>query len=465
MSQGVRIAVVGGGVTGLSAAHRLRTLLGPTAEILVLEAADRTGGKIRTVDLAGHRMDVGAEAFLARRPEMPLLLAELGLAGAVGERGELVHPSGLPSLIRSGAAAHPMPQHTLMGIPASAAGLGALVGPDTRARIAAERTRPLEWAAGDDTDVASLVSDRFGAEVTRNCVDPLLGGVYSGSAATIGVRAALPTLAAALDAGAASLGEAVERALPQSRPGPVFGAVRGGYDVLLRALEAAAAAEIRLSTRASGLTPSGDGWWLDPVGQVDAVILAVPAPELATLLGRNAVPAAAAAASIELASSAVVALALPPDAPLPRNSGMLVATGESTHAKACTLSSRKWPSLGGPDSQLLRMSFGRYGQEDVVDLPDAQLIALAIEDLRTMFGVTGTPLDAVVQRWHDGLPQYGPGHDGKVAAIESGVAALPGLAVAGALLRGVGVPACVAGGRAAAEQIVAKVTGRAAGRV
>lgn len=454
----MRIAVVGGGVTGLSAAHRLRSLLGPTAEIIVLEADVRTGGKIHTVDLAGHRMDVGAEAFLARRPEVPRLLAELGIADL------LVHPSGLPSSILAGGVAHAMPQRTLMGIPASAEGLGALVGPATRARIAAEAARPLEWERGGDTDVASLVSDRFGDEVTRTCVDPLLGGVYSGAAATIGVRAALPTLAAALDAGAQSLSAAVERALPPARPGPVFGAVRGGYDLLLRALEKASGAVIMLGATASGLTRgagSAGGWWLDPVGHVDAVVLAVPAPQLAELVAGVSSATARAAGSIELASSAVVALALPADAELPQNSGMLVATGEATHAKACTLSSRKWPTLGGPEVQLLRMSFGRHGQAEIVDRPDSELIALARADLETMFGVTSAPVDAVVQRWHGGLPQYGPGHDAKVAAIEAGVAALPGLEVAGALLHGVGVPACVAGGRAAAERIVADITGGA----
>lgn len=448
-----RVAVVGAGITGLAAAHRLRTLLGPTAEITVLEAAGRTGGKVRTVDLAGHRMDVGAEAFLARRPEMPELLAELGLADA------LVHPSGLPSLIRAGGAAHPMPQRTLMGIPSTADGLGDLVGEQTRGRVAAERSRPLAWTPGGDTDVAALVDERFGADVTRACVDPLLGGVYSGSAATIGLRAALPTLAAALDAGAGSLSEAVERALPAPRPGPVFGAVGGGYEVLLRALERDAACAILLGATASGLRPSGRGWRLDPLGEVDAVVLAVPAPELAKLLGDNAPAAAAAAGSIELASSAVVALALPADAALPQNSGMLVATGEATHAKACTLSSRKWPSLGGPEVQLLRLSYGRHGQSEIVDRPDAELIALAREDLRTMFGVASAPLDAVVQRWHGGLPQYGAGHLDLVAAIESGVAPLAGLEVAGAMLHGVGVPACVGTARAAAERIVAEITG------
>lgn len=456
MSGGARIAIVGGGVTGLSAAHRLRSLLGPAAEIMVLEAGDRTGGKIRTVDLAGHRMDVGAEAFLVRRPEMPRLLAELGL------ESEMVHPSGLPSLIRAGGRAHPMPQGTLMGIPSSAAGLGSLVGEESQIKISAERSLTMHWEPGGDTDVATLVSGRFGDEVTRTCVDPLLGGVYSGSAATIGIRAALPTLAAALDAGAGSLGEAVERALPPPRSGPVFGAVHGGYEVLLRRLEEEGRAQLRLRVKASGLRPAATGWWLDPVGQVDAVVLAVPAPQLAELLADVAAAAAAAAASIELASSAVVALALSSEVVLPQNSGMLVATGETPHAKACTLSSRKWPTLGGAGVQLLRMSYGRYGQAEIVGRTDSELIALAIEDMQTMFGVEGLPLDAVVQRWHEGLPQYGSGHGAKVAAIEAGAASLAGLEVAGALLQGVGVPACVASGRAAAERIAAQIIGRAA---
>ncbi|MFD6896444.1 protoporphyrinogen oxidase [Rhodococcus sp. NPDC060086] len=447
------VAVVGGGITGLVAAYRLRATLGPDARIVLLERSDRLGGKLRTVSLAGAPVDVGAEAFIGRRPEVPALLDELGLTD------QLVHPSGARPLVYAGAALHPMPTGTLMGIPADARSLEGLVDEHTLARIVGEPEVPLGWDRDGDMSVAELVGSRFGEQVVRRSVDPLLGGVYSGLSDTAGVRATVPTLARALDDGAASLTEAVASALPTPSDKPVFGTLRGGYGVLLDALERAAGAEIHYGTVASNLRRSGSRWSLDPVGEVDGVILAVPAPEAAALL-TDPVPAAAAhAAEIPLASSVTVSLALPAGTALPQNSGILVATGETLAAKAFTLSGRKWPHLAERDVALVRASFGRFGDDRLVDASDEQLSTLARADLATVTGVTAEPVAAFVQRWHGGLPQYRAGHTEIVAAFEREIDGIDGIAVAGAMLHGVGVPACVESGTKAAARLAARVAG------
>lgn len=462
-----RIAVVGGGITGLTAAHRLRTLLGPGAAVDLYEGSGRLGGKLRTVRVGGAALDVGAEAFLARRPEMPALLAELGLAG------EMVHPSGRSPRLRAGGRLHPVPAGTLMGIPADPAATG-LLG-DGGAEALRRDGAPLHWEPGSDSTVGELVEVRYGPEAVRRCVDPLLGGVYSGSAGGIGVRAALPGLAAALDAGAASLRAAVAAALESAqataRPGPVFGALRGGYGRLVDALAAAASPALHLHTTVTGLAREDGRWRLALRGgdgapgaaAADAVILALPAPRTAELLAGPAPAAADAAARIRLADSAVVAVALDAGVALPDCSGVLVATGEpGVGAKACTLSSRKWPHLepaGADGVQLLRLSYGRFGAAEVVGEPDAALAARARRDLRALLGVDAEPADVHVQRWRGGLPQYGAGHGRIVDAVEDAVSQVPGLAIAGSAWHGVGVPACVAGGRAAAESVVADITG------
>jgi oxygen-dependent protoporphyrinogen oxidase len=444
------VLVVGGGISGLVAAYRLRQRLGADARIILADGAERLGGKLRTVDLAGEPVDVGAEAFIARRPELPALLGELGLSD------QLVYPAGLRPLIWSEDALHPLPVDTLMGIPADGNSLRGLVDDRTLARMAGERTVPFDWTPGADVAVGALVGDRFGAQVVQRSVDPLLGGVYSGLADTIGVRAALPTLAAALDRGATSLSAAVADALPAPTPGPVFGALRDGYGVLLRALTEAASVEI-VHERIRTLGRDGDGWSADLVGRVDGVVLAVPAPQLADLLAGIAPRASAAAADIPLASSAVVALALPIRVDLPQNSGILVATDATLGAKAFTLSSRKWPHLAEREVTLVRASFGRFGDAAVVDAPDDELIAAARRDLATVTGVSAEPVAVHVQRWHGGLPQYGPGHLDRVAVIEQEVAGLDGLEVSGALLHGVGVPACVAAATTAAARLAGRV--------
>ncbi|PSR62253.1 protoporphyrinogen oxidase [Nocardia sp. MDA0666] len=446
----MRVVVVGGGISGLVAAYRLRTALGSELELVLLERRHRVGGILHTAELAGEPVDLGAEAFVGRRPEIPALLAELGLTE------QLVHPAGRRPLIWSGGTAHPLPERTLMGIPAGPEAVAALVDADTLERITTEPTRPLRWERGSDVSVAELVGDRFGAQVVRRSVDPLLGGVYAGRAESIGVRAALPTLAAALDAGAPNLTRAVAAALPPPSTAPVFGGLRDGYRVLLDALREAAAPKIETDTAATGLTRTATGWRVDPIGEVDAVIVATPAPVTATLLGAVAPAAAAVAATIELSSSAVVALGLPADTPLPDNSGILVATGESLRAKAFTLSSRKWPHLAGRDVALVRASFGRFGDDTPLNWSDEDLVAAAVADLSTVTGLPIRPETALVQRWRGGLPQYAPGHTTRIAELESAVAALPGLAIAGAYLHGVGVPACAASGTAAAQRILSR---------
>jgi protoporphyrinogen/coproporphyrinogen III oxidase len=445
--------VVGGGISGLTAAHRLRVALGDEASITLFDPADRLGGVLRTEQVGGIPMDVGAEAFVVRRPEMPALLDELGLAN------RQVGTTGARPLIYSQDRLHPLPAATLNGIPSSAESMAGLVNDATLGLIASEPSRPFRWQSGGDPAVADLVTDRFGEQVVARSVDPMLGGVYAGSAATIGVRSAAPTLAAALDGGAANLTDAVRQALTSVTAGPVFGAVGGGYAVLVDEL----ARRSRLDwvqTAVSGLEAAdapGQGWTLrDDAGaqwHADAVILAVPAPRLVGLVEAFAPRTAAAAGRIVSASSAVVAMAVPRGVRFPQNSGVLVASGERLRAKAITLSSRKWGRR--TDVELLRLSFGRFGEELVHRASDDELLAWALQDLGTVFGLTVDPVDIRVQRWPDAMPQYGPGHRDVVAELRAGLP--PTVAVAGSYLDGIGVPACIAAAGRAVTGVIGAV--------
>ena len=462
------VAVVGAGVSGLAAAHRLRTLLGDAARIVVCERSARTGGVLHTVDLAGVPVDVGAEAFLARRPEVPALLAELGLTDRV------VHPTRAAATIRAGGHTGPLPTGTLLGVPTSAARLDGVLSADGLAAVAAEPTIPLHWEPGGDIALGGMLRARFGPEIADRVADPLLGGVYAGRVDTLGLRATIPALAAALDAGAPSLTEAASGVGgPGAATGPVFAAVDGGYRVLLDALTAAARPELRLDTTVRALARTLTGWrlTLGPVPapehlDVDAVVLAVPAPAVRKLLDDVVPTAAAAAGRIELASSVVVALAYraADAATLPATSGVLVAADEPLSIKAATHTSTKWGHLA-PDATdglvRLRASLGRFGEAATLQVDDATLLARVRADLATLHGITAAPAAVHVQRWGGGLPQYAVGHVATVAALEAAVAAEPRLAVAGAALHGVGVPACIGTARAAAERVAAALTAHA----
>ncbi|MDQ3403288.1 MAG: FAD-dependent oxidoreductase, partial [Actinomycetota bacterium] len=198
----MRVAVVGGGISGLAAAYRLRALLGAGAEITVIEQSGRLGGKLRTAEVAGVRYDVGAEAYLNRRPEAAALIGELGLAD------DVVHPTSARPTVRAGGVVRHLPGRTMMGLPADPAVVADLLSDEGFRRVQREQTLPPIRLGGADIGLGTLLRDRFGDELTDRLIDPLLGGVYAGSVDGLGLRATMAPVAAALDAGADSLTEA-----------------------------------------------------------------------------------------------------------------------------------------------------------------------------------------------------------------------------------------------------------------
>ena len=453
-----RVAVVGGGISGLAAAYRLRTLLGPAVEIVLVEGSRRLGGALRTVELGGVALDVGAEAFLVRRPEAVALVDELGLSG------QLVAPTPAAPTVRAAGRTVALPTGTVLGLPAAAGDVAGLLSTQGTARVAAEPTVALRWEAGQDASVGMLLRERAGDELVDRLVDPLLGGVYAGRADGLGLRATMPAVATALDGGAGSLLAAAGAVVAAGPPGrsPVFGTLRGGLSGLVDALVAAAAVRPRLGLPVRGLARTAVGWRLELGGtdrpehlDADAVVLAVPAPALWRLLADPLPAASAAAGRVEVASCAVVGLALPQDGAqaLPEASGVLVAATESLAVKAFTFSGRKWAHASSHEVLLVRASLGRHGEARVLQRDDADLVNVVRGDLAALAGITAPPVDTVVARWGGGLPQYAPGHVDTVAAVERAVAGWAGLAVAGATLHGVGLPACIATADAAARRI------------
>ncbi|WP_297009218.1 protoporphyrinogen oxidase [uncultured Corynebacterium sp.] len=461
------IAVIGGGVSGLTAARTLRRNLGPAADILILEAYDRLGGKLKTVDFADGPVDMGAEAFLTRRTGLTALVDELGLSD------DLRVPSGLRSCFYVDGRLVDAPARTVMGIPARGADVAGIVSADTAARIDAESTAdPIAWAPGDDVNVGALVRSRYGADAVARLVSPMLGGVYSASADALGLRATVPALARSFDDLASSgaqvrLSTAVDRLLVEredaaralaaegGKPAPAFNSFAHGYRSLVRALAEDADADIRLNTQVESVNRWQGRFWLEPVGEVDAVVVATPAPTAAVLLGDVAPEAGDLLSGVELASSAVVGMRFDTDAGLPRTSGVLLGTdAPGVHAKAFTFSSRKWPHLADRGGAFVRASFGTLADASLVDADDRTLIGYAVEDLATVSGFTARPVETFVQRWWGGLPSYGVEHLDRIAAVRDSLAQHPRVALAGAALQGVGVPACADSGRDAALKII-----------
>ncbi len=441
-----RLVVVGAGITGLAAAFEWRRRR-PDDEIVVLEAGDRIGGKLHRIELAGHWYDTGPEAVLARVPEAVQLVERLGLAD------RLVAPATTQASVVLPDGRHPLPAGTVLGVPASAEGLDGLLTTDGVARVRAEADLPPLRLDGD-VAVGTLLRERVGDEVVDRLVEPLLGGVYAGRADELSLTATMPALAARLPAAGSVLAAAgaARDAGTRSRgdaDGPVFATVADGIGALPAALVAASRAEVRLRTPAHGLRRTASGFELS-VGPAaapelltaDAVIVTAPAPKAARLLAHVVPGAVEPLQGIPYASMAVVAMAFPAQ-DVAAGSGLLVPPIAGRLVKGVTVSSAKWPHLAG-GALLVRSSVGRFRDEAELQRSDDDLSAAVVADVADLLQLSRPqPTETRLVRWGGGLPQYLVGHPARVAAVRAEVAAVPGLAIAGAAFEGVGVPACI----------------------
>ncbi|MEY9943979.1 protoporphyrinogen oxidase [Kitasatospora sp. GAS1066B] len=466
-----KVAVIGGGIAGLAAAAHLAGVAGgpARARVTLLEAGAYLGGKLRTGEVGGIQVDLGAESMLARRPEAVELARQVGLADA------LEPPSTAKAALWTRGALHPLPGGQLMGVPGDLDALAAsgVLSPEGLARVRAERPAAVASigqgvAGGADVAIGAFVAERLGQEVVDRLVEPLLGGVYAGRAAEISLRAAVPQLLAIAQGGGSLVG-GVHALLDRPQAGgPVFQGLRGGIGTLPTAVAAAcerAGVQLRLRTPVGELRRTPEGWLVD--GEAfDAVLLAVPAPVAAKLLAADAPGAAAELAAIEYAGMALVTLAFDRTelADPPPGSGFLVPPVDGRSIKAATFSSRKWGWLASaaPDSFVLRTSLGRYREEAALDLDDAELVARSLADLRAAVGLSARPYASSVDRWRAGLPQYPVGHQERVGRIRAAVRGLGGLALAGAAYDGVGIPACVASARRAVDELSTPAPGQSA---
>jgi protoporphyrinogen/coproporphyrinogen III oxidase len=457
------VAVVGGGIAGLAAAHALLTAR-PDLAVTILEGGSAVGGKLRLGQVGGQTVDVGAEALLNRRPEAT------ALARAVGLGADLVHPDTSEASIWSRGRLRPLPR-TVLGVPVDV-GLTARRGPLSRrgaVRARAERRlRPLRLDG--DVAVGPLVARRLGPEVRDRLVEPLLGGVYAGRAEELSFEATMPQLSSALrfEKGLLSAAASV-RAASQTRPGtaaaPVFAGIAGGVGRLPAAVTddvVGRGAVVRCSAVVRAIDRTASGWRvvvgpaISPEAVLtDAVILATPAVAAARLLGSVAPLAAEELGRIEYASMAVVTLALRADVGSAGlvGSGFLVPPVDGRAIKATTYSSCKWGWLDR-GSVVVRCSFGRHGEQAQLQRDDDELVSTARTELGDATGVRAPLVDATVTRWGGALPQYAVGHLERVARIEADVERVPGLELCGAAFDGVGVAAVIASAQRAATRVL-----------
>lgn len=454
------VAVVGGGITGLVAAFRLSQAEG--VDVTLLEAGPGVGGKIKTVSLDGARVELGPDSFLPRDDAPLRLCRDIGLAD------ELVEPNDFGGWLYRDGSLTRLPSGTVLGFPASLRSLATtpVLSPAGRLRAGLEafNRHPL---AGPDVSVGAFTRARFGDEMLERLVDPLLAGTRAGDVREMSLAAAIPPVdAAARSHRSVVLGLRRARKAARSTR-PRFFAPAAGMHRLIEALEdAMPEVEVHRNTPVRSIEIDDGGTFsLSTSGRslrADGVVVAAPAPAAGEMLRPLSSVAATELASIEHAPSAVINLLFPQGSIDLREggSGVLVPTSEQMVLSGCTWFSRKWPHLRASDGRVtIRCFVGRGLRDAALDLSDEDLTGAIVRELGTIMRLGAAPTAMKVTRWEAGLPRYTVGHLERVARIEEDLAALPRLRVAGASLRGSGIPDCIAQAEAAAAAVVEQLRG------
>lgn len=472
------LVILGGGITGLAAAHRLATAAPDGAvQITLLEAGDRLGGWVRTETFAGRPVDFGPDSLLVRMPWAAELAREVGLAEhlvAPGEGGAFLLSRGrlraLPAGILAGLPGGPMPFVR-----------SGLLGPLGLLRAAGDLVLPANTPEGDES-IGNLVRRRLGRQVLERVIDPLLGGVHAGRCDDLSLQATAPQIAAAARADRSLLRGLRATAPPPPEPGtaprPVFQSPRAGMRALVDATVAAFgdAVDVRLGARAVQLTDLGDAVRVVLDGGeellADGVIVSLPAQPTAELIGAAAPQMASSLRALQYASVAHVAMAFASDQlpELPAGTGFLVPRPERRLMTACTFLDRKWPQRrtvgaehGHGDDPLasatvIKCSVGRIDDARFRDLTDVEIVDLLREELRDILGITAPVLDSRIVRVDGGLPQYSPGHLQRIATATAEIdEALPAVRLVGAAYRGASLPLCIRDGRQGADAQLARL--------
>ena len=450
----MKVAVVGGGVAGLAAARELEALL-PDASVVLLEREPRLGGKLLTEHVDGLVIEGGADSFLSQKERGVGLCEELGLGPElIGRRAENVR-----TFVRVGDELRPLPSGLTGTIPTDLGALedAALLSEEGRARLALELDLPPE-PPGDDESIASFVSRRLGREAYERLVEPLMTGIYGGDGEQLSLQATFPRLRALeLEHGSLLRGLAAEE--PADHRYPPFVSLAGGMETLVAALAGSLRrTRVRLAEPALAVRRRGAAFEVELGGgeQVgaDGVVVATPAFASTELLAPLDPELAALHADVPHASPVVVTLAYRAKgvAHALDGYGYVVPRNAGSDVLACTWTSGKWEGRAPAGHVLLRVYAGRFGGRDLTLADDAALLEVAREELR-LLGAGDEPVLHRIHRWPGGMPQYVLGHPERVRRIDEALAAHPGLALAGAAYRGVGIPDCIRSGEEAARTV------------
>jgi oxygen-dependent protoporphyrinogen oxidase len=459
-----RIAIVGGGITGLAAAFALeeRRQAGEPLQYVVYEASPRFGGVLVTEQVDGCLVEAGPDSFLSEKPWAATLCRRVGLEDQLIGSNDSHRRTYI--LLKGRLA--PVPDGMMLMVPTSfvPAFVSPLFSPATKLRMVREWRYSPRPADGDES-VAAMVERHYGAEMVDRVADPLLSGVYGGEASRLSVRAVLPRFAE-MEAKYGSLGRGMLAASKnakqrEQRPQPIFTSLKNGMQQLADAVLANVPVDaLRLNSAVQAVQRQDRGWIVSAgyaSDHFDAVIVATPTLVAAPLLEITSADLAAELRAIPYSSSVTVALGFDQQvrAALPPGFGFLVPHSEGKRLLAVTFVHNKFPHRAPENRALLRCFLGGSRDEAVLQLRGEEISNIVREELRQILGLTAEPLFTRLYRWKGAMAQYNVGHLERLERIESLRKQLPGLALAGNGYRGIGVPDCVRSGENAAAEVLA----------
>jgi oxygen-dependent protoporphyrinogen oxidase len=458
-----RIAIIGGGISGLSAAFAIEEWRrrGSEVEYTLYESSSRFGGVLHTEHIDGCVVEAGPDSFLTEKPWAADLARALGL----GDQLIGSNDANRKTYILTHGRLVEMPDGLMFMVPTKIlpTGMSPLFSWKTKLRITQEMFHPPR-AADHDESVAAFIERHYGAEMVDRLADPLLSGVYGGEAANLSVRAVLPRFVE-MERMHGSLGRGMlaarkkMRSWKNSAP-PIFTSLKNGMQTLADAIVAQLTpTSLRINTTAAAIEPQAASWLVSAGMQsdvFDAVILALPAGAASSLLRMAGPELSAELAAIGYTSSITVALGFDKDVrqTLPPGFGFLVPRSEGKRILAATFVHNKFPHRAPEDRALLRCFFAGKNAEDVWPLADDQIVAIVRHELQEILGLRADPLFTRVYRWKSAMAQYNVGHLDRLDRIERLRQKLPGLALAGNAYRGIGVPDCVRSGTDAVKQLL-----------
>ncbi|GIN65858.1 MULTISPECIES: protoporphyrinogen oxidase [Bacillus] len=459
-----QIVIIGGGITGLAAAFYLEKEIKKNdlpAEVTLVEASPRLGGKIQTVHKDGYIVERGPDSFLERKQSAPQLVKDLGLEHL------LVNNATGQSYVLVNETLYPIPEGAVMGVPTKigpflTTGLFSLQG---KLRAGMDLVLPASKPQ-EDQSLGEFFRRRVGGEVVENLIEPLLSGIYAGDIDRLSLMSTFPQFYQteqkhrSLIIGMKKSG-GKNRQKPAAKKKGQFQTLKTGLQTIVEELEKQLElTKIYKGTKVVNIERGGQGYSLKldngVILQADSAVVTAPHKAIAAMFPNE--DWLKGLREMVSTSVANVALGFPEEAVRMEHqgTGFVISRNSDFSITACTWTNKKWPNTTPKGKVLLRAYVGKAGDESVVDQSDNEMVRIVLEDLKRIMKIEGEPEMTCITRWNEAMPQYHVGHKNRIKQIREGIGtSYPGIFVTGASFEGVGIPDCIDQGKQAVADVIA----------